>query len=62
MATIKGHMNQTKQGTQLMKHTMDNMHPVHDYAYFATTDTTASSTLNKLENFQFDPVEDTNML
>ena len=40
-AIIKDHMNQARQGTQSTKCTIENMHPVPDYTYFTTTDTTA---------------------
>ena len=40
MATIKDHMNQKQQGTQSIKHTIDNRHPGCDFVHFATMDTT----------------------
>ena len=51
MATIKSHVNQTRQGSWSTKHTMDNMHPVHNYIYFAMTDTTAIIYTNQTRKF-----------
>ena len=54
-------MNQKRQGTQSTKITVECMPTEHEYAYFATTNTTRISTLIKPENFQFSPVMGPNM-
>ena len=50
-ATVKGHTNQQCHGTQSTKFTPTNMHPVHDYTYFATTDTTSIIHTNQTGKF-----------